>query len=396
MAEAIREIAVKGRNEESLGVDPVVWFKAQTRKIDVLKDMEDYLTGNLLEKTREIGSAARWAFILNILIALVLVGVSLIFGYFMTRLIGNIVDSIKKLIVDLSLSSWQILDTSSQVASASKSLADGASEQAASLEESASTLEELAGITKQNANNSKTAKNLAKETRDDAVQGGDAMENMVSGIVEIKESSDKTANIVKTIDEIAFQTNLLALNAAVEAARAGDAGRGFAVVAEEVRNLALRSATAAKETANLIEDSQKKAEAGVQFSSKVQEIFEKLRDRTEKVENLLQELSTSSEEQAKGVDQVNIGVSHIDQVTQSNAANAEQTASASEQLTSHAQLLNEMMSDLARIVGDSAVDGAGDPLRDTQLKGESQGQRAGTEAQVDIETGAPQPMIPQQ
>ena len=183
------------------------------------------------------------------------------------------------------------------------------------------------------------------------------MKRMAVAIDQIKSSSDQTAKILKTIDEIAFQTNLLALNAAVEAARAGDAGKGFAVVAEEVRNLAMRSAEAAKNTATLIEESQKNADNGVTVSAEVAEILSQIVIGSQKVTQLSAEVSAGSNEQAQGIEQVNVAVAQMDKVTQSNAANAEESASASEELSAQARELNDMVNTLVQIVGGSGSHG---------------------------------------
>jgi methyl-accepting chemotaxis protein len=167
---------------------------------------------------------------------------------------------------------------------------------------------------------------------------------MQNAISRIKTSSDETAKIVKTIDEIAFQTNLLALNAAVEAARAGDAGKGFAVVAEEVRNLAQRSATAARNTSALIEESVKNAQGGVSISQEVAEIFRVIVEGSLKVTEVIAEIATASNEQSKGIDQLNVAVSQVNTVTQQNASNSEQSAGAAESLRSQAEDLTKMIS----------------------------------------------------
>ena len=185
----------------------------------------------------------------------------------------SITRALNHVIQGLKLGAEQTSSASGQVAQASQQMAEGASEQASSLEEVSSSLEEMASMTKQNADNAGQANGMSGKAKAAAEQGNTAMGRMSEAISKIKTSSDQTAKILKTIDEIAFQTNLLALNAAVEAARAGEAGKGFAVVAEEVRNLAQRSAEAARNTASLIEESQKNADHGVAVSTEVGNIL---------------------------------------------------------------------------------------------------------------------------
>ncbi|NCC52042.1 MAG: methyl-accepting chemotaxis protein [Spartobacteria bacterium] len=266
-------------------------------------------------------------------------------------IIRGITGPLRRIIAGLSSGSEQVTSASGQVSGSSQEMAEGASEQASSLEEISSSLEEMTSMTRQNAENAKQANGLMNETNDAVGKGMDATERMSSAVNEIKNSSDETAKIIKTIDEIAFQTNLLALNAAVEAARAGEAGKGFAVVAEEVRNLAQRSAEAAKNTADLIEGSQRNAERGVAVTTEVTEMLKKIVDSSTKVAQLIGEVSAASNEQAQGIDQVNIAVAEMDKVVQRNAANAEESASASEELSSQAQELNSMVVDLTTLVG---------------------------------------------
>jgi methyl-accepting chemotaxis protein len=237
----------------------------------------------------------------------------------------------------------QVSSAAQQISSGSQALAQGANEQASSLEEVSSSLEEMSSMTKQNADNAGQAKSLAAEANNNASVGKQAMAKMSQSINKIKESSDQTAKIVKTIDEIAMQTNLLALNAAVEAARAGEAGRGFAVVAEEVRNLAQRSAEAAKNTANMIEESVKNAEEGVKIATEVASSFESIAESNTKVDNLIAEIAAASQEQSQGISQVSTAVAQMDTVTQQNAANSEESASAAEELSSQSEELQNMV-----------------------------------------------------
>ncbi len=264
---------------------------------------------------------------------------------------------LNKVIEGLSLGSEQVTSASDQVSASSQQMAEGANEQASSLEETSSSLEEMSSMTKQNSENANEASKISKQTENSAQSTKEAMESMSGAIEKIKHSSNETAKIIKTIDEIAFQTNLLALNAAVEAARAGEAGKGFAVVAEEVRNLAQRSAEAAKNTSSLIEEAQKNADHGVRSSEEVGKSLKEILEQIQKVSQLNYEVAASSEEQAQGIEQINNAVAQMDRVTQSNASNAEESASASEELSAQAKELNDMVKALKTIVGGNLADG---------------------------------------
>ncbi len=258
--------------------------------------------------------------------------------------VNTAVDGLGEAMEQVSSAVEQVGSASTQIVTGSQALASGASQQASSLEETSASLEEMAAMTKQNAENANQANIMAVKAKGAAEKGQGAMTKMSDAIRRIKESSDQTAKIVKTIDEIAFQTNLLALNAAVEAARAGDAGKGFAVVAEEVRNLAKRSAEAAKNTTALIEESQQNANNGVTVSDEVGKILEAIVTDVNKVGEIIGEVTSASKEQTIGIDQVNTAVAQMNTVTQQSAANADQSASAAESLNQQAATLTEMLS----------------------------------------------------
>ncbi len=266
----------------------------------------------------------------------------------------SITKPINRIIAGLTEGSEQVGSASAQVSSSSQSLAEGATEQAAGLEETSSSLEEMASMTKQNADNAQQANTLASEARKAADKGTESMSKMSNAIQEIQKSSDETAKIIKVIDEIAFQTNLLALNAAVEAARAGEAGKGFAVVAEEVRNLAMRSAEAAKNTSAMIEESTKNAKNGVDIATEVAKVLDEIVQGIGKTTDLVSEIAAASAEQSQGIDQVNTAMAQMDKVTQQNAGNAEESASASEELSAQAEQMNQIVDELAALVGGSA------------------------------------------
>jgi len=237
-----------------------------------------------------------------------------------------------------------IKDAGSQIASGSQSVAEGANSQASSLEEVSSSLEEMSSMTKQSADNSNQGKQLVASTSESLAEADAAMRRMAEAIRQIETSSGNTAKVLKTIDDIAFQTNLLALNAAVEAARAGEAGKGFAVVAEEVRNLAMRSAEAAKNTAGMIEESVKSAEEGVQITEDVARHLSLTVERAAKLGEIIAEIAAANNEQAQGIEQVNTAVAQMNQVTQQNAANSEESAGAADQLNTQAIELADLVS----------------------------------------------------
>lgn len=237
----------------------------------------------------------------------------------------------------------QVSSAGGQIASGSQALAQGSSEQAASLEEIASSLHEMSASATEASKAAGTVRTTTDEAHEKVLRGQASMERLSDAMNRIKRSSDETAKIVKAIDEIAFQTNLLALNAAVEAARAGDAGRGFAVVAEEVRDLAIRSAEAAKNTAILISESVAISDDGVELTAGVAERLSEIDDDVNRVRALVEGLANTSAQQADAIHQINQAVDQLNSVTQQVAANAEESASASEELASQAMMMNELV-----------------------------------------------------
>ncbi len=265
-------------------------------------------------------------------------------------IIRGITRPIFKIAKQLAVESAQTHSAALQVSTASQSMADGASRQAASLEESSASLHEMASMTSRNSESAQAAKGLAAEARATADAGTRDMTAMREAMTAIKSSSSEISKIIKTIDEIAFQTNILALNAAVEAARAGEAGAGFAVVAEEVRNLAQRSAQAAKETAAKIADASAKSEQGATISAQVAASLDKIVERIRQLDEMVGGIAQASTEQSEGIGQLNQAVAGMDKITQSNAALAQQSASSAEDMKAQSAQVKTAVNDLIRMV----------------------------------------------
>jgi methyl-accepting chemotaxis protein len=316
--------------------------------IQVVDGLRDYSTkecGASAEQIETTLLTAKWAvMVLNVLV----LGASLAIAWYLTRGIAGV---LQRVVRELGAGVEQTSAAAAEVAHSSQSLAEGASEQAASIEETSSSLEELASMTKSNAQNAQQVNSLAKQSRIAADKGAADMQSMSEAMEAIKASSDDIAKIIKTIDEIAFQTNILALNAAVEAARAGEAGMGFAVVADEVRSLAQRSAEAAKETAAKIEGAIGKTGQGVEISRKVAEALQEIVTKVRRVDELAAAVAQASGEQSQGIEQINTAVSHVDKVTQGNAASAEESAAAAEELTAQAATMKQSVAGLLQLVG---------------------------------------------
>jgi len=279
--------------------------------------------------------------------ALVIVA-SVIFFSMVTR---GVVRPIHRIIHELNAGADQVNDASAAVASASQALAAGASEQASSLEQTSSSLEEMSARTRASAESAAKANESATRARTSADRGDQTMRQLNTAVSAINQSSSEISKIIKVIEEIAFQTNLLALNAAVEAARAGEHGKGFAVVAEEVRNLAQRSAQAARDTTTLIAASVERAREGGEVATSASDALRTIIGDVATVAELLSGISRASNEQAQGVEQINAAVSQMDRITQQNAAGAEESSSAAEQLSAQAESVKATVSELVRLVG---------------------------------------------
>ena len=353
--ESITGFIKSGKYEEALGLTKGKGREDLTKSGKLLNDLielQDRAGKQFLKEA--IGDIDRP--IRNILFTL---GMGTLVAVFLGLYLSfSITRPIKLVAQGLNESADQVASASGQVSSASRQLAEGASRQAASVEETSSSLEEMSSMTKQNADNANQANQLMTGTRETVSRASQSMKKLTDSMGEISRASEETSKIIKTIDEIAFQTNLLALNAAVEAARAGEAGAGFAVVADEVRNLAMRASEAAKNTAALIEGTLKKVNEGSGLVEITEKEFREVALSVVKSSELVGEISAASVEQAQGIEQVNKAVTEMDKVVQQNAATAEESASASEEMHAQAYQMKDFLEELKEIVSGSGGNGA--------------------------------------
>ena len=268
---------------------------------------------------------------------------------------------------------YQVTTSSSQVASASEALAQGSTEQASAIEQITASIDDVADRTKQNATQANAAADLMARAIEEVKKGNAEMQDMVVAMQEINKASEGISKIIKVIDDIAFQTNILALNAAVEAARAGEAGKGFAVVAEEVRNLAAKSAAAAAETAEMIEDSIQKVEAGSKIANGTAQALEEITAVVKESETIVAEIAEASNYQATAIAQIDQAIEQVSQVVQTNSATSEECAAASQELSNQAGRVREMLS-VYKLNGTAAQMGM-DMGRDTERRYDSQAER---------------------
>lgn len=258
--------------------------------------------------------------------------------------LNTIINGLNQILGDINTAAEQVAAGAGQVSDSSQALSQGSEEQASSIEEVTASITQMAAQVKQNASNANEADKLSLTAKEDAERGNEQMKAMLTSMHDINESSSNISKIIKVIDEIAFQTNILALNAAVEAARAGQYGKGFAVVAEEVRNLAARSASAAKETTDMIESSIDKVEKGTKIANDTAKALIEIVDSIAKASVLVAEITSASNEQASAISQVDQAINQVSQVVQTNSATAEESASASEELSSQAEMMKQLVS----------------------------------------------------
>lgn len=280
------------------------------------------------------------------------VAVSALIAHLITRHISK---DINLVVEDLSLAVNELSSLTADIKTSGHKLAEGTTQQAASIQETSSTLEESSSMVHQTAQNTKEADVLAKQAKDFANKGNTEMQTMLDLMQELKRSSGEISKIIKVIDEIAFQTNILSLNAAVEAARAGDAGKGFAVVAEEVRNLAQRSAQAAKDTSGIIESNIDLSEKCLAITEQVGGSLVEIKDETHKVSELLDEISTATQEQEIGINQINKAIQQMEQVLQSNAMTAQSSAASAEQVSEFTNTLAAIQQALLGLINGSST-----------------------------------------
>lgn len=353
--EELDKLMLKNRNAHFAGISA----------LDAFQDAEAKKWTGWAEEAASLATLLSLSFVLGgVLFALLI-------GYFFSNTLSNALREVGGKIDEAANATSS---ASSELSGAAQQLSAGATEGAASLEETVASLEELTSMVKMNADNAREAEGLSLTSRRSAEEGEVEIRKLVASVTDVAKSSKEIEEIINVIDDIAFQTNLLALNAAVEAARAGEQGKGFAVVAEAVRNLAQRSASAAKDITKLIKDSVAKTEGGVKIADQSGVLLREIVISVKKVADLNTEISTASQQQSDGLNQISKAMNQLDQVTQSNAASAEEAAASSEQMSSQAVTLQSQVKDLTAIIEGNNSSSSGRPQRKAKVQSHAKSQ----------------------
>jgi len=339
------------RDKSSIGdfkIEPSNWFRASTDRINLLRKVSESQMSLIIKQTESLISSAQKALYFYVILSLIIIVLVIIIVFVIAR---NLNKFFTNSIENLSESNAQIVSASDQIASASISLAESASKQADSVETVNKVIDEATTINTNSADNAKEADNLAKSANDSAQIGNRSVEKLMQSMEHITTSSEKIAKIIKSIDEIAFQTNLLALNAAIEAARAGEHGLGFAVVADEVKALASRSTQAARETAIIIEETIKLVKDGNVVASDTNEVFATIFEHTNKTSQVTSTIALQLKEQVQHMQNITTDMSSIGDITQQNAATAEEAAASAEELNAQTITMMANVTEVAKLVG---------------------------------------------
>ncbi|HNW93384.1 MAG TPA: methyl-accepting chemotaxis protein [bacterium] len=347
------ELAKAGRQDEAYVILKGEALRAAEAERQALDAMVELMVKEAQQTANSNAAAGSSASALMITFTVGGFAFALIGGFWLAR---SITRALNAVVESLNAGADQVAAGAEETSSSSQNVAEAGSEMASSLEETSSSIEEMTSMVQQNADHAGQANQMMKENSATVELANTAMQQMQASMHEIKSNSENISKIIKVIEEISFQTNLLALNAAVEAARAGEHGKGFAVVAEEVRNLAQRAATAARDTGGLIETAVTKVNEGLGKVNGVADGLQAITSNAQKVANLVEEIANASREQAQGINQINAAVGEMDKVTQSVAANAEESASAAEEMASQAVAVRETVQTLVALVEGKAME----------------------------------------